>query len=247
MSDVKPALETTGLTKTFGLKRAVDNLVLSIRQGELYALLGPNGAGKTTSLRMAAGLLLPDSGDTRVMGFSMADRPEEAKARMAFLPDDPLLYGKLRPTEYLEFVAGLWKVDPSVAQARAEELLRMLDLWEQRGDYTETFSRGMKQKLGLAGGLIHEPDVLILDEPLTGLDAGAARAVKDLLLEYVRQGKTVILTTHIMEIAEQMAERIGIISQGKLVAEGTLEELRQSARAEAGTLEAVFLELVNRE
>lgn len=231
----------------FGSNLAVSDLTLKVRQGELYALLGPNGAGKTTTLRMATGLLLPDAGDTRIMGHSMAQEPALAKARLAFLPDEPLLYGKLRPGEYLEFVAGLWGVPPELAEQRAENLLRLLDLWNQRFDFTESFSRGMKQKLGLAGGLIHEPDVLILDEPLTGLDAGAARAVKDLLLEYVERGKTVILTTHIMEIAEQMAERIGIINSGTLVAEGTLDELRQSAHAEAGTLESVFLELIGRE
>lgn len=231
----------------FGSNLAVSDLTLKVRQGELYALLGPNGAGKTTTLRMATGLLLPDAGDTRIMGHSMAQEPALAKARLAFLPDEPLLYGKLRPGEYLEFVAGLWGVPPELAEPRAENLLRLLDLWNQRFDFTESFSRGMKQKLGLAGGLIHEPDVLILDEPLTGLDAGAARAVKDLLLEYVVRGKTVILTTHIMEIAEQMAERIGIINSGTLVAEGTLDELRQSAHAEAGTLESVFLELIGRE
>lgn len=244
-----PALQTTGLRMRFGATLAVDDLKLTVNQGELYALLGPNGAGKTTSLRMATGLLAPDRGDTLIMGHSMATDPASAKARLAFLPDEPLLYGKLRPGEYLEFVAGLWGVPMDTAEERARNLLELMDLWGRRFDFTETFSRGMKQKLGLAGGLIHEPDVLILDEPLTGLDAAAARSVKDLLLEYVAQGKTVILTTHIMEIAEQMAERIGIIDSGRLVAEGTLAELRQSAHAdgEAGTLEAVFLELVGRE
>lgn len=245
-ADAAPALQASALSMRFGTNLAVDDLTLTVVQGELYALLGPNGAGKTTTLRMATGLLRPDRGDTTVMGYSMASEPTEAKSRLAFLPDEPLLYGKLRPGEYLEFIAGLWHVAPELAVQRAEKLLKLLDLWDQRFDFTETFSRGMKQKLGLAGGLIHEPDVLILDEPLTGLDAGAARAVKDLLLDYVHQGRTVILTTHIMEIAEQMAERIGIISSGKLVAEGTLDELRQSAQAEAGTLESVFLELVGR-
>ncbi len=241
------ALQTTGLHMRFGSKVAVTDMRLTVRQGELYALLGPNGAGKTTTLRMATGLLSPDRGDTLVMGHSMAQDPARAKARLAFLPDEPLLYGKLRPGEYLEFVAGLWGVAPDVAEERARSLLELMDLWDRRFDFTETFSRGMKQKLGLAGGLIHEPDVLILDEPLTGLDAAAARSVKDLLLDYVARGKTVILTTHIMEIAEQMAQRIGIIDSGQLVAEGTLAELRQSAHAEAGTLEAVFLELTGRE
>lgn len=246
-SNVTAALQIRGLRKKFGHNVAVDDVTLTVNQGELYALLGPNGAGKTTTLRMATGLLLPDRGGTEVMGFSMESEPEQAKARLAFLPDDPLLYGKLRPGEYLELVAGLWRVDPGEAEERAEALLRMLDLWDQQHDYIESFSRGMKQKLGLAGGLIHEPDVLILDEPLTGLDAGAARSVKDLLLEYVARGRTVILTTHIMEIAEQMAERIGIIDNGRLKAEGTLDELRSEAGVQDATLETVFLELVGRD
>lgn len=243
-SETLPALRISGLRKKFGQNVAVDDVDVTVNQGELYALLGPNGAGKTTTLRMATGLLMPDRGGTEVMGYRMESQPEQAKARLAFLPDDPLLYGKLRPGEYLEFVAGLWRVEPGLAQRRATELLKLLDLWEQQSDFIESFSRGMKQKLGLAGGLIHEPDVLILDEPLTGLDAGAARAVKDLLLDYVAQGRTVILTTHIMELAEQMAERIGIINEGRIVAEGTLEELRAEADAPGATLEAVFLKLV---
>lgn len=242
-----PALMIRDLRKKFGSNLAVADVSVTVNQGELYALLGPNGAGKTTTLRMATGLLMPDRGGTEVMGYRMEAEPELAKARLAFLPDDPLLYGKLRPGEYLEFVAGLWQVEPGVAEQRAVELLKLLDLWDQQFDYIESFSRGMKQKLGLAGGLIHQPDVLILDEPLTGLDAAAARAVKDLLLEYVANGRTVILTTHIMEIAEQMAERIGIIDRGRIVAEGTLQELRNLAGTPAATLETVFLELVGRD
>jgi ABC-2 type transport system ATP-binding protein len=238
------ALRLEGLTKRFGGNVAVDRLTLEVRRGELYALLGPNGAGKTTTLRMVAGLLRPDAGDAYLLGASVLREPAEAKRRLAFLPDEPLLYGKLNPLEYLEFVAGLWGVPAAEAQARAAELLEWLGLWENRHDLTETFSRGMKQKLGLAGGLIHDPEVIILDEPLTGLDAAAAKAVKDLLVERVRGGGTVILTTHIMEVAERLAERIGIISRGRLVAEGTLEELRARTGSQSETLEAVFLELV---
>ncbi|HEX7002400.1 MAG TPA: ABC transporter ATP-binding protein [Trueperaceae bacterium] len=238
------ALETDGLTKRFGSKVAVDDLTLQVQRGELYALLGPNGAGKTTTLRMVAGLLRPDNGDARILGTSVLREPEQAKRRLAFLPDEPLLYGKLNAVEYLEFVAGLWGMRAGEAQERATDLLKWLELWGNRHDRVETFSRGMKQKLGLAGGLIHDPDVMILDEPLTGLDAAAARSVKDLLTDFVASGKTVILTTHIMEIAERMAERIGIISQGRLIAEGTLEELRARSGSQGGTLESVFLELV---
>ena len=237
------ALALSGLTKTFGAKRAVDDLSLTVRSGTLYALLGPNGAGKTTTLRMVAGLLKPDGGAISVFGVDVLADPAAAKRLIAWAPDEPMLYDRLNPLEYLEFVAGLWGVEAKAARAKAEELLKWLGLWENRGERCEGFSRGMKQKTALAGALIHDPKLLILDEPLTGLDAGVARQVKDLLQERVRGGATVILTTHILEVAERMAERIGIIQSGKLVAEGTLDELRAN-RGEAGaTLEDIFLEL----
>jgi len=237
-----PALELIGLSKTFD-KIAVDNLSLSVRAGELYALLGPNGAGKTTTLRIVAGLQRPDAGSVHVFGIDALAAPIEAKRLIAWLPDDPLLYDKLNPLEYLEFVAGLWSVDAGIAASRAEELLRWLDLWENRANRCENFSRGMKQKLALAGALIHDPQLLILDEPLTGLDAGAARQVKDLLAARVARGSTVILTTHILEVAERLADRIGIIRSGRLVAEGTLAELRDSSGSGNATLEDMFLAL----
>ncbi len=240
------ALEITGLVKFFGGKPAVDSLDLSIPRGEFHALLGPNGAGKTTTLRMVAGLLKPDGGTARILGHDVTQDPVAAKRVLAFLPDDPLLYGKLRPLEYLEFVGGLWGVAPAIGAPRAEELLRWLDLWNHTGELVEGFSRGMRQKLALAGALIHDPQLLILDEPLTGLDAGAARQVKDLLLERVAQGKTVVLTTHILEIAERLAQRISIIQRGRIIAQGTLDELRAHAAATGGpgaSLEEVFLQL----
>jgi ABC-2 type transport system ATP-binding protein len=238
-----PALQLTALTKAFD-KVAVDNLDLVVRSGELYALLGPNGAGKTTTLRMVAGLQTPDAGGIRIFGLDALADPIAAKRIVAWLPDEPMLYDKLDPLEYLEFVAGLWGVPASVAAPRAEELLRWLDLWEQRGSRCEGFSRGMKQKVALAGALIHDPQLLILDEPLTGLDAHASRQVKDLLMERAKGGATIILTTHILEVAERLATRIGIIRAGRLVAEGTLAELRAS-RAGGGdaTLEEMFLAL----
>jgi ABC-2 type transport system ATP-binding protein len=237
-----PALEIRGLTKRFGARPAVDGLDLVIAPGELHAILGPNGAGKTTTLRIVAGLLRPDAGSVRVMGHDVLAAPEDAKRVLAFLPDDPLLYAKLRPLEYLEFVAGLWSLDPAVARARANELLEWLGLADRTGERVEAFSRGMRQKLALAGALIHEPQVMILDEPLTGLDAAAARQVKDLLVERARQGVCVILTTHILEIAERLAERISIIQRGRIVAQGTMRELRGEASAGA-TLEDIFLEI----
>jgi ABC-2 type transport system ATP-binding protein len=244
------ALELKGLRKSFGTgaggKIAVHGLDLDVRAGELYALLGPNGAGKTTTLRMVAGLQTADSGSIRIFGIDAIADPLAAKAIVAWLPDEPLLYDKLSPMEYLEFVSGLWRVDPDTAMARAEELLRWLDMWDNRAARCETFSRGMKQKVALAGALIHDPRLLILDEPLTGLDAGAARQVKNLLADRVAAGATVILTTHILEVAERMADRIGIIRAGRLVAEGTLADLR-AANASDATLEELFLALASGE
>jgi ABC-2 type transport system ATP-binding protein len=235
-----PALALSGLVKHFG-RPAVDGLNLTVARGEFYALLGPNGAGKTTTLRMVAGLLAPDAGRIAVLGVDMAVDPIAAKRQIAYLPDDPMLYGKLKPVEYLEFVAGLWGIDARAAEPRARELLAWLDLEKHAHELTEGFSRGMKQKLALAGALIHAPQLLILDEPLTGLDAGAARQVKDLLLDHVAKGGTVILTTHILEVAERLAQRIGIIQHGRLIAEGTLEQLRETAPG--ATLEELFLRL----
>lgn len=234
------ALVLHQLCKNFG-RPAVDHLDLTVRRGELYALLGPNGAGKTTTLRMVAGLLALDAGSVTVLGRDLAVDPAAAKQHMAYLPDDPMLYDKLKPTEYLEFVAGLWGIAADVAEPRARRLLEWLDLAPHAHELTEGFSRGMKQKLALAGALIHEPQLLILDEPLTGLDAAAARQVKDLLLEHVKGGGTVILTTHILEVAERLAQRIGIIQHGRLIAEGTLDQLR--GQTQGGTLEDVFLQL----
>jgi ABC-2 type transport system ATP-binding protein len=236
------ALVIEGLTKVFA-KPAVDHLSLRVRAGELYALLGPNGAGKTTTLRMVAGLMQPTSGSIHVFGVDALADPPAAKQMIAWAPDEPMLYDRLNPMEYLEFVAGLWGVEPKIARERAETLLKFLGLWDDRGQRCEAFSRGMKQKAALAGALIHEPKMLILDEPLTGLDAAVSRQVKDLLQERVRGGATVILTTHILEVAERMADRIGIIQNGKLLAEGTLAELRARSGDADGTLEDVFLEL----
>jgi ABC-2 type transport system ATP-binding protein len=242
VANTAAALELRALTKSFD-KPAVDRLDLSIRAGELYALLGPNGAGKTTTLRMVAGLLRPDSGQIQIFGIDALQDPIAAKRIVAFLPDEPMLYDKLSPDEHLEFVAGLWSVDPKEARIRADQLIDLLDLADSRSQRCEGFSRGMKQKTALACALIHDPKLLILDEPLTGLDAAIARQVKDLLQLRVRQGATVIMTTHILDVAERVAERIGIIQKGQLRAEGTLTELRTRSGLENSTLEDVYLEL----
>ena len=241
-----PGLKVKGLCKSFG-RPVVDHLDLTVAPGELYALLGSNGAGKTTSLRMVAGLLPADAGAIEIFGIDARRSPQAAKQVTAWLPDEPMIYDKLTPVEYLAFVAGLWGVEPGKARASAGELLAMLGLAENAGERCEGFSRGMKQKVALAGALIHEPKLIMLDEPLTGLDAMSARQVKDILAERVKAGATIILTTHILEVAERLADRIGIIRRGRLVAEGTLNELRsQSGRGTThgqASLEEVFLEL----
>jgi ABC-2 type transport system ATP-binding protein len=244
------ALEISGLMKRFD-RPAVDGLDLTVRTGEFYALVGPNGAGKTTTLRMVAGLLRPDAGTIRVGGIDALDDPVAAKRITAWISDEPMIYEKLTPREYLEFVAGLWGVEPGIAAARSAELLAWLDLAPHADERCEGFSKGMRQKVALAGALVHEPRVIILDEPLTGLDAGSARQVKTVLRDRARAGGTIIMTTHILEVAERMADRIGIIAHGRLIAEGTLDELRQKAGAntqvsckDGASLEDTFLALV---
>lgn len=239
-----PALSIREARKAFG-RPAVVGLNLTVKAGEFYALLGPNGAGKTTTLRLVAGLLIPDSGTIEVFGINVRRHPIEAKRIIAWLPDEPMLYDRLDPLEYLEFVAGLWGIEPAKAQEIASALLEMLGLWPHRHQRCETFSRGMKQKVALAGALVHQPKLLMLDEPLTGLDAAASRQVKDLLAATVRRGATIILTTHILEVAERLADRIGIIDHGRLIAEGTLEELKSSVGGEGKNLEDLFLELTS--
>ena len=237
------ALDIRGLTKVFD-RPAVDGLDLNVRPGEFYGLLGPNGAGKTTTLRMVAGLLKPDQGSISVFGIDALAQPVEAKRIMAWISDEPMIYDKLTPTEYLEFVAGLWSIDPAIAEARAGELIGWLGLTPHAHERCEGFSKGMRQKVALAGALVHDPRLIILDEPLTGLDAGSARQVKNVLRERVAAGGTVIMTTHILEVAERMADRIGVIAGGRLIAQGTLAELRIKAGKGNDSLEDTFLALV---
>ena len=233
-------LTVRGLRKSFD-RVAVDSLDLDIAAGEIYALLGPNGAGKTTTLRMVCGLLTPDEGSIDIAGIDALAHPLDAKRILAWLPDEPLLYDRLTPLEYLEFVAGLWSVPAETARQRAEALLNELGLWPHRGELCEGFSRGMRQKTALAGALLHDPELLIMDEPLSGLDAAASRQVKDLLRKRVQDGRTVVLTTHVLEVAERLADRIGIIASGRMVAEGSFAQLRDQSAPGHTTLEDIFL------
>jgi ABC-2 type transport system ATP-binding protein len=247
MSDAPPlALEIRGLAKRFE-RPAVDGLDLSVLAGEFYTLLGPNGAGKTTTLRMVTGLLKPDRGAIAVFGVDALADPIGAKRIMAWVSDEPMIYDKLTPLEYLDFVAGLWGVASAIAEARAHELIGWLGLEPHAAERCEGLSKGMRQKVALAGALMHEPRLIILDEPFTGLDAGSARLVKQVLRDRVSQGSAVIMTTHILDVAERMADRIGVIAEGRLIAEGTLDELRRQAGADNATLEDTFLTLVAQE
>jgi len=243
MRDLLPALKTRNLRKFFE-HPAVDDLSLTIEAVEFSALLGPNGAGKTTTLRMVAGLLLPDEGEISICGFDVLKDPVAAKRVLAWVPDEPMIYDKLTPFEYLEFVAGLWGMDGDLAHAMADQLVDWLGLSGHADERCQGLSKGMRQKVALAGALIHEPRLIILDEPLTGLDAGSARQVKNVLHGLVAQGVTVIMTTHILEVAERMADRIGVISKGRLIAQGTLEDLRRNNGEDGKSLEDIFLKLV---
>jgi ABC-2 type transport system ATP-binding protein len=244
MKDQPDALRLRGLTKRFD-RLAVDALDLTVRTSEFYALVGPNGAGKTTTLRMVAGLLKPDAGSVGIFGVDALAEPVAAKQMMAWVSDEPMIYDKLTPLEYLEFVAGLWGIEPKLSQGTARELLNSLGLEAHLDERCEGFSKGMRQKVALAGALVHEPRLIILDEPLTGLDAVSARHVKGLLSNRVRAGCTVIMTTHILEVAERMADRIGVIAAGRLVAEGTLAELRRQNGQDDTSLEDLFITLVD--
>jgi ABC-2 type transport system ATP-binding protein len=241
-----PALDIRGLTKRFD-RMAVDRLDLCVFPGEFYALLGPNGAGKTTTLRMVAGLLAPDAGAISVFGLDARADPTAAKRIMAWVSDEPMIYEKLTSREYLEFVAGLWGVDPSLAADRAEALCAALGLAAVAHLRCEQLSKGMRQKLTLAGALVHDPRLIILDEPFTGLDAGSARIVKDMLRARTHAGDCVVMTTHILEVAERMADRIGVMAQGRLIAEGELGELRIRAGSGDASLEDTFLALVTQD
>ena len=237
------ALALRGLTKRYD-RPAVDALDLTVYGGEFYSLLGPNGAGKTTTLRMVVGLLKPDAGTITVSGIDALADPAAAKQVTAWVSDEPMIYDKLTPFEYLEFVAGLWRIDAKTGEARARELIDWLGLTPHMHERCEGFSKGMRQKVALAGALVHDPKLIILDEPLTGLDAASARQVKNVLRERVAAGGTVIMTTHILEVAERMADRIGVIARGRLIAEGTLDQLRHQTGQTAITLEDAFLTLV---
>jgi ABC-2 type transport system ATP-binding protein len=241
------SIEARGLTKHFSGNRnghlAVSGLDLSVHAGEIFGFLGPNGAGKTTTIRLLTGLLRPTAGTAVVAGFDVQKDPLEVKRRVGYLAESPYLYPKLTGREFLRFMGELYSVPRSEAETRAERLLELFELAGRGDQLVEGYSHGMRQKLALAGAILHEPPVLFLDEPTSGLDPRSARLVKDLLVALVEDGHTVFLTTHVLEIAEQLCHRVGIVTNGRLLATGSVDDLRQHARREAASLEELFLHL----
>jgi ABC-2 type transport system ATP-binding protein len=233
-------IELRGVTKAFGSKKAVDHLDLSVRAGELFAFLGPNGAGKTTTIKIVCGLLRPTSGIVKVGGFPAAS--PEARQLIAYVPDQPYLYEKLTGREFLRFVVEMYGLDPKSSSRRIVELIETFEMGDYVDELTENYSHGMKQRVVFAAALVHEPKVLIVDEPLVGLDPRSARIVKDLFVAQARSGVAVLMSTHLLSIAEELADTIGIVDHGRMLANGTLAELRERVQMH-GPLEDLFLKL----
>src|SRR3989338_7723837 len=236
-------IRLTGLTKHYGSFVAVDGLDLHVPRGELFGFLGPNGAGKTTTLRMIAGILKPTAGTVKIGGVDIAVDPIAAKAKLGFIPDRPFIYEKLTGAEFLRFVAGLYDQHGAQVEHRARELLALFDLEEWRDELVEIYSHGMRQKLIISSAFVHRPEVIVVDEPMVGLDPKAIKILRDLFREYAARGHTIMMSTHTLATAESLCDRIGIIVNGRMHALGTMEELRTSAIYGGSGLEEVFLRL----
>ncbi|MBP1760225.1 MAG: ABC-type multidrug transport system, ATPase component [Firmicutes bacterium] len=236
-------IKTHQLTKLYGQVPVVKGLNLEVRSGEIFGFLGPNGAGKTTTIKMLTGLLEPSEGQALICGYDISQQPTQAKAMMAYVPDQPKLYGKLTAREFLHLVSALYRVPKNVMKERTEQLLGMFGLQDRADELLESFSHGMRQKVVLASALVHQPKVILLDEPTVGLDPASARLLKDVLQEMARLGAAVFVSTHILEIAERMCHRVAILKEGQLIAQGSPDELRQKIGHSSESLEDIFLEL----
>jgi ABC-2 type transport system ATP-binding protein len=234
-------IRVIGLRKTYGPTVAVDGVSFEVAAGEVFGFIGPNGAGKTTTIRMMIGLLAPTAGTVLLGGHDIRHEPEAAKAITGYLADHPFLYDKLTAREFLEFMGALYRVPEAAARARAEKLLKLLELDTAADALIEAYSHGMRQKTALAGALLHNPQAFFLDEPTVGLDPRSARLIKDILREVADRGTAVFMSTHILEIAERMCDRVAIISEGRVIAIGTMDELRAGRTGES--LEDIFLAL----
>ena len=240
-------IRTVDLTKDYGGFRAVDHVNLHVHPGEIFGFLGPNGAGKTTTIRMLIGLLKPTSGRIRICGHDLETEPVAAKSQVGFIPDRPFLYEKLTGEEFLQFIAGLYNLDGSETEARSGELLRFFDLMDWGQELIESYSHGMKQRLVMAAAFVHHPKVIIVDEPMVGLDPQGAKLVKEVFREFCSEGNTVFMSTHTLEIAEEVCDRIAIIQEGRIIAVGNMRELKEKAGSEDKRLESIFFKLTGGE
>jgi len=239
---MKPSIEAWDLCKSYGSQKAVDGLDLEIMPGEIYGLLGPNGAGKTTTLKLLGGLLAPDRGRIRIAGIDLAVAPLKAKEQLGYIPDNPYLYDSLTGREFLGLVAGLYRLGVDDLRIRTEELAELLEAGSWLDQRAEGYSHGMRQKLVLAAALLHRPAVLLIDEPLVGLDPAAIRTVREIFRRQAHNGTALLISTHTLSLAEAICSRIGIISRGRLVVQGSLEELRSLSREKHTDLERLYLE-----
>jgi len=236
-------IRTSGLSKTFGRFTAVDDVCLDVPPGEIHGFLGPNGAGKTTTIRMIAGLLQPSRGRVEIAGHDLAREPEEAKRALGFIPDRPFLYEKLTAAEFLRFHGGLFGLEGEPVETRARELLELFELTAWRDELVESFSHGMKQRLVMCAAFLHRPRAVVVDEPMVGLDPRGARLIKEVFRVQSRKGVAILMSTHTLEVAQEMCDRISIILGGRIIARGTVGELRALAGSEDAHLTPVFLKL----
>ncbi len=233
------------VSKSYDKKvKAVDNVSLTIHDGEIFGFLGPNGAGKTTTIKMLTGILLPDSGEITINGLNIAKQPLEAKRQFGFVPDDPNVFLRLKGIEYLKFMADIYGIDSATRAERIEYLAKTLEMDNALNDKIQSYSHGMRQKIVIMGALLHNPSVWILDEPMTGLDPKSSFALKEMMKEHTAKGSTVFFSTHVLEVAEKLCDRIAIINKGKILFCGTIEELRNH-RTENQSLEEMFLDMVD--
>ena len=236
-------IKLTQLTKRYGSFTAVNGIDLTVQKGELFGFLGPNGAGKTTTFRMIAGIILPTTGGIEIGGIDLGRQPLVAKRRLGYIPDRPFVYDKITGAEFLRFVAALYNAQDASLERRIDELLDIFELAPWKHQLTESYSHGMRQKLIIASAFVHRPDVIVVDEPMVGLDPKGARLLKDLFRQYVDRGGTVLMSTHTLEVAESMCDRIAIMQGGRILAQGTMAELREQTASGDSSLEDLFLRL----
>jgi ABC-2 type transport system ATP-binding protein len=240
-------IELKNLTKRFGDIVAVNRLSLSVSGGEIFGFIGPNGAGKTTTLRMMGGVLAPTEGRVIIEGIDMAEEPEKAKKRIGFIPDRPFLYEKLTGVEFLRFTADLYDIGDGEFREKSEKILKQFSLYHWRDELVESYSHGMKQRLIISAAILHDPKVIVVDEPMVGLDPAGSRMVESLFRTLAKEGTTIFMSTHTLGMAEDVCDRIGIIHKGSLIATGTTEELMRRAQVREGDLEEVFMILTEGE